>query len=73
MDENLKHLREENVRLKKTIAGMRELMKELVEEYGDRPRYGEGLFTRGFQKDHRIQRAMVFIEGDTGGINENTD
>ena len=41
-DDKIKHLREENVRLKKLLA-------EVVEAYGDRGWHGGGLFTRDHQ------------------------
>jgi len=41
-DDKIKHLREENARLKKLLA-------EVVEAYGDRGWHGGGLFTRDHQ------------------------
>jgi hypothetical protein len=44
------HLRDENIRLKI-------LLHEIIDQYGDRPHYGEGLFTAAYQPS-LIKRAM---------------
>ena len=57
-DDKIKHLREENVRLKKLLA-------EIVEAYGDRGWHGGGLFTRDHQPGimRRVMDAVSY-KGD---------
>jgi len=57
-DDKIKHLRDENARLKK-------LLGEVVEAYGDRGYHGDRIFTRDHQPG--IMRRVMDAAGDGRG------
>lgn len=54
------HLQSENLRLKI-------LLTEIIEQYGDRPHYGEGLFAQDYQP-MLIKRAMQLTSYSQKGL-----